>query len=76
MTKQEKLARKVLAGKRISPDEAKTLLKHLGYEVQNTTGSNQTLKKGKNRITILLNKKELPGYLISQLSVLIESDEI
>jgi predicted RNA binding protein YcfA (HicA-like mRNA interferase family) len=74
VTKREKLAGQVKKGKQISPEDAQTLLKQLGYEIKGTKGSHQTWSNGKNKITILLNKKELPFYLIDQMKQILEEE--
>ena len=74
MTKKEKRVQEIKRGKLITPSEGQQLLKQLGYESKNTAGSHQTWSNGQNKIVVLLNVKELPGYLIDQLKEIIKEE--
>jgi predicted RNA binding protein YcfA (HicA-like mRNA interferase family) len=78
MTKQQKLIQKVLEGKTISTDEAIKLLLDLDFikHNQNSGTSHVTYKKGREKITLVLNMKELKKYQIKLLQETLKINNI
>ena len=78
MTKQQKLIQKVLEGKTISTDEAIKLLLDLGFikHNQHSGTSHVTYKKEKEKITLVLNMKELKRYQIKLLQDILKLKNI
>lgn len=71
MGKTEKLLEK-LANGTISADEARTLLRRLGWENARTKGSHEHWLKGGKLITMATHTKELRSYQIKQIQASIE----
>ena len=74
MTKKEKLVEEVKSGRRISSKEAQKILQMAGFLEKGTKGDHQSWSNGKRTIAILLNKKELPDYLIDKLKEILEEE--
>lgn len=75
MTRLEKLIQKILKGNTtISMDDAINVLTKLGYkpQKQNAGTSHITYKKqGNNRITLILERKELKKYQIEEIQTIL-----
>ncbi len=74
MSKKEKLIKDVLRGRMISPDEADTLLTHIGYTAKSQAGSHKNYSNGKNLITIVQSGKELKKVYIRQLQIILREE--
>jgi hypothetical protein len=76
MTKDDKLIDKVKKGSRISDEEADRVLKLIGYSPKKQKSGTRHLvySNGKRIQVILLDKKELPSYIIRQLQEIIEEE--
>lgn len=70
MSKRDKLIQQILNGNNISYEEAEKILIYLGYiaEAPNSGSSHITFRKDPlEKITLVLNRKELKPYQIKML---------
>ncbi len=77
MTKRDKLIQKILAGKKISNDEAIKVLITLGFQgrIRIRSGSSHKIfTKNEMTINLVLNRKELKLYQLQDLQEILKKE--
>ncbi len=75
MSKIEKLIRKILDGRTISYQEAETLLKRLGFEVEVCGSHHVFRKKGYARNVSIKKRTELLPYQLNDLKEVLQDHD-
>jgi predicted RNA binding protein YcfA (HicA-like mRNA interferase family) len=72
MAGTEKLEEKLRQGSRLSCQEVKRILEHLGYELKRQKGSHEQWVKSGRTFTLACHGKDAPYYILGALRKLVE----